>query len=387
MRQKIGIAVSLYDKFDDLAILHDILRHNFEDDYYLSVHCNHPDGREEILEKRDLDIDHYSQGGEIECQPGTQKVMRILNSIKQSCLGAMKESDYVMHLHADAWPMEEVRISDLIEELKETSRKVAVRGKGPTYQPVSGMHIGEVMDQFLLFDSGYMDEISFFDFKLTDPMPHWGIHTTVMVLLLGRVGRSNMYFYSHFEDTVHWDGKDKHGRAVRPSILDEKWGLFHCAVDEFPDNYGRQVQSMRLRQFGLEQGENIKSHITSYEMPREHLINELGQIENKLNRQLKILLFHPESDRFCRMFSVKADYLEKSLLQKVKMLGKNLFKRTYFGANNLFFRFLPFENPAKRRLDQRRCADWPKKDNEIYRETIEDKETPDSIGRWYSNEF
>ena len=109
---KIGIAISLYDKFEELSLLIDIIRSNWNGEYVISVCCNHPDGKKKI---QNLDIDCYSQGEDINFSKSLtdfQKKInlngRVLDSIKKSCLGAINHgADYVMHLHTDAWPLNE----------------------------------------------------------------------------------------------------------------------------------------------------------------------------------------------------------------------------------------------------------------------------------------
>jgi len=38
-----GIAISFYDKFDELAVLVDIIRHNWDEEYYIVVSSKHSD--------------------------------------------------------------------------------------------------------------------------------------------------------------------------------------------------------------------------------------------------------------------------------------------------------------------------------------------------------
>jgi hypothetical protein len=382
--EKIGIAVSLYDKFDDLAILHDILRHNFEDDYCLSVHCNHPDGREEILEERDLDIDHYSQGGEIDYRPGTQKTLRILNSIKKSSLGAMDECDYVMHVHADAWPLKEDKLNKLIDLMKEKNRGLAFRGQGNTFRKVEGLRLGQTMDQFFIFETQFFKEKDFWDFDLLDPLPHMGIHNTLMLLFLGRAGRTNMLKYVDHSEDVKWDNKKKVSVIVRPSIYNEEWGLFHCARDEFPGEYGKEVQAMRLREHSILRGQYIEKLLDEHQRSREEIERELRKIEKKQDFKLRFLLYNPK--HLYREFDQKQEILDKPFSAKINIFTKNLVKNIYFNANRFAFKFLPFENPGRERTDISRGARWPKLTHEIYQEEINDSEVKADITKWYEQE-
>ena len=60
--KKYAIAISVYDKFEEVAILTDIIRENWEDDYIITLCCNHPDGPKNL---KSLPIDAYVQGDNI----------------------------------------------------------------------------------------------------------------------------------------------------------------------------------------------------------------------------------------------------------------------------------------------------------------------------------
>lgn len=388
MNRKIGIAVSVYDKFDDLAILHDILRENFEHEYFLSVHCNHPDAEKELLQKRDLDIDHLSCGEQIRYRENTQLYLRILNSFKKSCEAAIESCDYVMHLHADAWPLKEEKIHEVIDKLEEKERKIAVRGKGTTYQLNTGYRNGLVMDQFLIFDSDYFQSIDFFEFDLLDPLPHRGIHESLMLLLLGKVGRSKMYFYSYMDEDIYWNGESRSltsDSEVRPSTYDPEWSLFHCARDSFLQDYGKQVQANRLRKSGIENGEHVKDLLETCQKSEEKLVGELERIEKRQNRSLRMLLFDP--DRFGKRFARKKEILEEPYTSKAKYLLENLLKKAYYGSNRVIFSLLPYENRAKKPGRPSLYSNWPKRDHEIYEAELRTDEIDAEIDdSWFRDE-
>ncbi|MBT3464524.1 hypothetical protein HN451_06025, partial [archaeon] len=132
---KIGIAISLYDKFDELAILIDIIKKNWKGDYIISVCSNH-ENPEPFL--KDLDIDIFTKGDDIivtKDMPWMRNSInmrsRVSDCIKKSCTAAINSgADYVMHLHTDAWPLKEKEILKIIEHMKENKKTFAFRGLG-----------------------------------------------------------------------------------------------------------------------------------------------------------------------------------------------------------------------------------------------------------------
>lgn len=342
-----GIAISFYDKFDELAVLVDIIRHNWDEEYYIVVSSKHSDA----VKKLDtIDIDEFVSGGEIEYSPdeGDSTVAkhdgwinltsRVLDSIKFTCQAAIEaDCDYVMHLHADAWPLEEDNFLRLTDHLDGSDDVLAMRGDGMTFRRPD-YHLGRVMDQFFVFDAQYFDDISFFDYNPLELLPHTSVHTSLMLLFLGRVGLSNIWHYSDMSNDVYWDGEPKIRpfSGVRPSVLDPDWGLLHVATDEFPEDLGKSVQAMYLNRYGLTSGEHISSYIEQYERDEAGLFAELAAIEERQNRELRRLGYRP--NRLGRLFTQKEQILSKSLNEKAKTLLKNIAIESYYAAFSVGYR-------------------------------------------------
>ena len=86
---KHSIAISLYDKFEEVKLLVDIIRENWEQDYIITVCCNHPDGKRQLS---DLAIDTYVQGDPIPYYPGKPRMnlrYRAIDCIRKDCTSAI----------------------------------------------------------------------------------------------------------------------------------------------------------------------------------------------------------------------------------------------------------------------------------------------------------
>ena len=155
---RFAIAISLYDKFDELAVLHDIFRCNFKHQFYLFVCSNHPNAKYEI-KKRNLLFDGYVQGDDIEYNNTLNKiekrvsiVCRSTDTVKKSCNLAMNASDYVMHIHCDAWPLDEKKLIDHFYSIVNTQYDVAFRGLGFSINR-DDAPLGHMDDHFFIFNS------------------------------------------------------------------------------------------------------------------------------------------------------------------------------------------------------------------------------------------
>lgn len=396
-----GIAVSVYDKFDEVKILSDILKENWEEDYYLVVVCPHPDAEEEFS---DTDIDELILGPDIDFSPDMEGhkhdlhlTSRIMESIKQGCTAAMDAGcDYVMHIHADAWPLDEERFNDIIRGMEERDRKVAVKGRMTLRQPKASM--GGTGDQFFILDTEYFKEVGFFDFNPLDLRPYRMLRDTFMVLLLGRVGRSNIWVYFDGTEDRFWDGEkrnnwDETGEIgtmphIRPSAYNPKWDLVHVNTDDFLDKDGKKLQARYLEEYGLTEGEFIEEFLEKYLISKEKLLNELDRKERKLNRGLKYVgVFNPEKYGYNRNFKHKEEVLDESISKKILRLFRNLSRFAYYKSHLLFFslpltsHIVPSEKQTFRRDLKRQNyymdSEWPKRDKEIYSEAVDVDKFPD----------
>jgi hypothetical protein len=236
------------------------------------------------------------------------------------------------------------------------------------------------MDQFLLFNTDYAESISLFDYNPLDLMPHTNIHNALSVLLIGRVGMSNIWIYSNFEDDQHWDGKStiQPFASVRPAIFNPTWGYVHVAVDEFPNDLGRDLQAIYLKENGITEGEHIKKVISSQSLEKEELFQELAEIEERQDRKLKHLGFRPVT--FGRRFQHKQDILNSSIKQKAKMAIKNVGKEGYYHLVNVLLpaRFGDSRYPLNIRCrDLYRDAEWPKQElHEVYEQRVHPEDFP-----------
>lgn len=391
----IGIAVSFYDKFEDFGILVDIIRNNWEEEYYIVACSNHPDA-DTRLEK--YDIDKAVQGSQIQYRsdmaPERKQLnitCRILDQFQKACQPAVAEGcEKVMHLKADAWPLDEERVLELAREMDDRGKKVAIRGLSPTYRKPK-YWLGSLMDQFLLFNADYAESISLLDYDPLDMMPHTNIHTALSMLLIGRVGMSNIWHYSNFEDDQHWDGKStiQPFTSVRPAIFNPTWGYVHVAVDEFPDDWGRNLQAIYLKENGITEGKYIQKLISNQSLEKDELFQKLAEVEERQDRKLKRLGFKPVT--LGRKFQHKQNILDSSAKQKIGMIIKNVGKESYYQLVNILLpsRFEDRRYPLDiRRRSLYRDAEWPDQElHEVYEQQVRPEDFPEENRSFWFEDY
>ena len=273
---RFAIAISLFDKFDDLAVLHDIFRYNFKHKFYLYVCSNHPNAQSEI-EKRNLSFDGYVQGEDIEYTNELSKfekrvsiVCRSTDTVQKSCNLAMHDSDFVMHIHCDAWPLDESKLLAHFHSIVNTQYDVAFRGLGYSANR-DDAPLGHVDDHFFIFNSKRVKKLNLFSINTLELLPHkFTIHGILMALILIKVGKERVLFFDTFGDaSTHecWKNEKKvfPYYPVKPSLIDKDRLFIHIHTESFPSNRGKQLQSYYLKSQNLIKGENIINHINNNE--------------------------------------------------------------------------------------------------------------------------
>lgn len=381
---KIGIAISLYDKFEELAVLVDIIRNNWKNKYLISVCSNYPDAKNKIKELN-IDIDKFTQGEDIFFSPkemkGVRKVVnlycRVLDCLRKSCKGAEDlGADYVMHLHTDAWPLKEEGLLQIISCMKKNNYRAATRGFGMTKYG-HDCPLGHIDDMFFIYNVDYFRRIGFFNFNTLEMLPtRLSIHGILATLLVSRVGVSNLYLYDNHTKFKYWDGTPKNpfrGRA-NPSAFNEDNGFLHVNVGSFPDDYGKKVQAMYLKTYGLIKGKYIQEFLSKHYIPKNQLCDELGSIERKLKLKLRFLGFPIlRLGRFGRDFSKMQWYIKAPISKKIRYIFVSISRTLWESLILKRFGVTIFPEYSL----------WPESLESFYARTLNPKDYPDKSMIWF----
>ncbi len=298
---KKGIAISVYDKFEELAILVDIIRQNFSDKYLIAVCCNHPQGESHISK---LDIDGYVQGRDIFFSPKLPWsqgrpliVCRNTDTVQRSCTKAIElGADVVMHIHCDAWPLNESKLNEHFALVSERGKKFAARGYGFGFYG-RDVPIGRIDDHFFFFNAAYLKEIKFFDFNPLEMLPHkLSIHGILCMQILVKLGLKNFLLYHDQSGCECWPGQEKHlpWYPVKPSSYDPVRYFLHVHRQSYPEDWGQQLQAFYLRKNGMTKGDCIETFLRKYTMPEEELVRLLNTEYCSLLRSLRRRGIRPE---------------------------------------------------------------------------------------------
>lgn len=349
-----GIAISLYDKFEDLAVLVDIIRHNWTDDYYISVSSNHPDA-EDKLAGIDIDVDEFQQGAQIRYddslpgpRSGSNLSYRIYDNIRTSCRPVIENEnvDYLMHLHADAWQLSESGFTDIIDEMVQEDVAVAFPSQTHGFDDVHPP--GSLEDQFIVFDVHAARDVDLFSRRTLD-FPPTGIHQLISMICIVNFGWGKMYHYTNGAEREHWDGtpSTKIKNDARPMFFNPKHDQLHVARGDFTGSLGKELQAHYLSEYGIDEGSSIDRLLKNHHRPREELFADLESYLEYLDEKLPLGI---TVDTFGRDIRVVRHYLEsKSPMERLKILiGQHEDSIAYPALKGLFESFQRLRRPTSR---------------------------------------
>jgi len=138
---------------------------------------------------------------------------------------------------------------------------------------------------------------------------------------------------------ILWKGKPKIATYTRakPVIYDERYGFLHLHRQSFTEDYGSKIQAIYLKQEGINQGVFIEEFINKYYDNPKKVFSYLDDLENKLNRKLKLIGFNPEE--FGQEYVNKINFL-KQVKSRPVLIIKNLIARLVWPLFKKISKFL-----------------------------------------------
>lgn len=386
---KYAIAISMYDKFEQAAILTNILRTEFNSEFRIVVASPHSEA-EQRLNAVGAKFDEFVDTSSIDYEPdmgdrgGINLKSRIFYSLCKSCEAAIRPSDVseVMHLHSDAWPLKERKILELFRKLERSQKKkAAVRGHGLDWR-TSNCPIGQAMDQFFVIDADYAREESIFEANPLNYLPHYSVHTMMMLFFL-QIGLDRITWYSKMKEDRQWDGSPVNlpYTGVRPGIYNPKWEFLHIATDEFPRQWCKEVQANFLAEINWK-CEKLNQYVENYRDPE--VFDKIESYESNLNFRMRLRGYIPE--RWGREFQTMSSEISESGTKKyAKNWLKRLFRDPLFillGKSRIS-KFQKLDNPHLWRFYS--DAEWPRDGVIDEYKSMRREEFPENCKFWFND--
>ncbi len=289
---KLAIAISVYDKFDDVKLIVDIVRNNWEGQFFICVTSTHPDAKQAL---KDVPVDRVNVIDKIPFSPSFEAkkkrmhlFLRVLDSIQTGCRTCLESgATHTIHIHADAFPFSFEKIEPLLRYMDKNGKAFAYRGSGLGFY-CHDAPLGDMDDMFFIVNNQRAKETRLWEFDLFDFLPHkLSIHGILPVLTLSRLGIRELLHYASGENNYHWDGQPASAppmNSAHPMYYDSRYAFLHIHQEAFPEDWGKKILAYYLSLNHIKNGERVRSFVEKYQTTKNDLVHQLSLIERQLKR-------------------------------------------------------------------------------------------------------
>jgi hypothetical protein len=310
MNYKVGLVISVYDKVDDLLICIELAKKAGFHSILVVAELEKP--AQLALKNLDLERIHYVKSCNFEYSKDKFNFFksitnRVWNAQRTGLSILAKETDFVMHTHADGWVLDGEKINSLIDVLENKDLDFAYRGMGLTFSNFPGSPTGTIDDHFYIIRSTVILGSTFINKPLIDFLPgYFNIHGILSTWIISEIGISRTFHYDDTKNWLNWDNSRRNfinGNPLRPCVYNEKLKLLHCHSDDFPNGLGKALQVEYLKLTGHSEGSQVIS-------------NFIEKHFNKDCKSLLIRLYSSKKRNLMCFLDFDEDYKNLSLIDK-----------------------------------------------------------------------
>lgn len=293
MTMKGCLAISVYDKYDDLRNCIFSARHsNFSDIYVFATADANVTELKKICQSQNVDLT-IVQSSQFHSTSSKAEFFRMITpriwDLQRTAVLKLAESyDYIVHTHADGWILGK-KFHEFIEErfLRRPSLQFLFRGLGSKYKNIVGSPLGSIDDHFYVINLRNLSNLSFFE-KTYDSfgVDNINIHGILSLFAFVDCHRSRILHYDDTHLWVDWHGSkrdSRYGNPLRPFVLNHKLGLIHCHTDDFPELLGYKLQLNLWKNYGLPE-EAFSNHERLNDVDVDKYKNEYFRMVSALKR-------------------------------------------------------------------------------------------------------
>lgn len=241
---RLAIAISLYDRWDELQGLLELLRLNWNKgaQLYIVVTSTAEQSQRPAWVNQSLaDEWHFGSTYPLPKKKSSWfrpwhdilygKFKRQLRSRTVDCIcrgcrhATSSDRAYTMHLHAAAWPLDEGKIYEFLNKMQQGGYVAGGRGYGNAF--IDGKHpAGDIDDNFFIINNAFARETNFWELDPTRNADMMGAEGQIARRLKELAALDRMYFFDNFskpEDYIFPPGTTH--RRVQPYNYHKPTGL------------------------------------------------------------------------------------------------------------------------------------------------------------------
>ncbi len=237
MKNRIGVAISVYDKGNFVKTNINIIKNLWNIDPYISICCNHDATFDKL---RNIDGVSVVRGADLPFDQKWQLRLRQHDCIKKSVSQACQNSEYVIHWHGDAFALSEKSIVEIVDYMDSKNIWFAGRGFWREFKSPK-VPVGDIDDHFfimrseLVIQSGIFEDVLWSDIERMATM---GVCSEgiLAVLVQSAITDESVYIYSDMSECFvlpssrtdsRYSDNVAH-RTLPPVNFDRERKFLHC---------------------------------------------------------------------------------------------------------------------------------------------------------------
>jgi hypothetical protein len=300
---KLGIAVSVYDKFEELRILLDILN-SFESVHQVVVIRNDKASNDDYIKfeidencTKVLENDKFKFLNDSSLK-NESITARIWESQRQGLLELSENNDYVIHTHSDGWVLNEFELLNIVDLIFKANKIMAFRGPGLSYRNSKGEILGKLDDHFYILKGSFLKNSSFIRRSpLSLPLDLLNIHGILAFWIHAEISFEKTIHYEDFTEVFDWEGKiinysKTNAPMLRPLHFSDRYMLLHIHRSDFDFNFGKNFQAYYLKKYLSKKSIFINTFIKENFVPIEKLRSNQKSMIGKKRLFISLLGFN-----------------------------------------------------------------------------------------------
>ena len=201
MKNRIGVAISVYDKGNFVKTNINIIKNLWKIEPYISICCNHQETFEKLQK---IDGVNVVRGDDLPFDHKLQLRLRQHDCIKKSVLQACQNSEYVIHWHGDAFALSEKSIVEIVDHMDSNNIWFAGRGFWKEFKSPK-VPVGDIDDHFFIMRSELVTQSGIFDDNLLEDVEKLALmgicsEGILAILVQKAIDDEDIYIYSDMSE-------------------------------------------------------------------------------------------------------------------------------------------------------------------------------------------
>ena len=257
---KLGVAVSVYDKFEELRILLDILN-SFKCVHQIVVVRNDKASNDDFIKNEindnctkviELNTYKFLKNSPLRNESITA---RIWEAQRQGLIELSEDNDFVIHTHSDGWILSEFKLLNIIDLISKSNKVMAFRGPGLSYRNSKGEILGKLDDHFYILKASFLQKSNFIRRSpLSLPINLLNIHGILAFWIHAEISLEKTIHYEDFTNVYDWEGKiidysKTNAPMLRPLLFSDEYLFVHIHQSDFDFNFGKSFQAYYLEKY------------------------------------------------------------------------------------------------------------------------------------------